>query len=159
MLPDPGNQAEPEGTADEGLRIAVLAIVRDDEGRVLLVRSARRPGRWELPGGAVRQHESPMAAVLREVAEEARVAIGGLRLIGLYYGYEDGLLRIVFAGDMVDTAPEMVPNVEEILEIGWFDIRSLPRPMPRVAHRMLADSARRGPAILATVAGDYDLTV
>jgi mutator protein MutT len=53
------------------------AVVRDDAGRLLLVRRGREPGagRWSLPGGRVEPGETPAAAAAREVAEETGLVV------------------------------------------------------------------------------------
>lgn len=58
--------------ATEPLIDCVGAIVRDDAGRLLLVRRANAPaqGLWSIPGGRVEAGESAHDAVLRELAEE-----------------------------------------------------------------------------------------
>ena len=60
------------------------AIVRDDDGRVLLVRRANEPSRglWSVPGGRVEPGETPPEAAAREVREETGldVRIGELLL-------------------------------------------------------------------------------
>jgi len=50
----------------------VGAVVRDDAGRLLLIRRGHEPSRglWSLPGGRVEPGESLEAAVVREVREE-----------------------------------------------------------------------------------------
>lgn len=45
-------------------------VIRDEHGRVLLVRSAGRTRRWGLPGGIVEASEPPRSAAEREVREE-----------------------------------------------------------------------------------------
>ncbi|HLU95257.1 MAG TPA: NUDIX hydrolase [Thermobifida alba] len=50
-------------------RGAASALLRDDVGRVLLVKPTYRPG-WGLPGGVIEMGESPLGACLRECAEE-----------------------------------------------------------------------------------------
>jgi ADP-ribose pyrophosphatase YjhB (NUDIX family) len=68
----------------------VGAIVRDDAGRLLLVRRRTDPGRgrWSIPGGRVRAGEDERAAVRREVAEEtglqvlAHAAVGSVERPG-----------------------------------------------------------------------------
>ena len=62
---------------------AAYAAVRNGVGRVLLVRRAD-DGYWELPGGRVEIGETASAAVVREVAEEAAVAIRITGLSGVY---------------------------------------------------------------------------
>ena len=61
--------------------VGALAVIKDKEGRVLLVRrtyNADCP--WALPGGWVQQNESPAEAVAREVEEETgvRVRVGAV---------------------------------------------------------------------------------
>lgn len=60
------------------------AVVRDGEGRVLLVRRANEPGRglWSIPGGRVEEGESAREAAAREVREETGldVEVGELLL-------------------------------------------------------------------------------
>lgn len=59
-------------------RVAAYAVCSDDEDRVLLVRESDRsgtPGVWTLPGGGVWHGEHPEQAVVREVAEEAALAV------------------------------------------------------------------------------------
>jgi 8-oxo-dGTP diphosphatase len=57
-------------------RLAAYALIIDDAGRVLLSRElGRRPGPWLLPGGGVEHGEHPEQAVIREVQEEAGLAV------------------------------------------------------------------------------------
>lgn len=85
-----------------GLLPAAFAIVRDASGRVLLVRRAD-DGNWELPGGRVDPGESAAAAVVREVAEEAGLAVRVTGVAGVYsdpghvLAYSDGDVRQQFA--------------------------------------------------------------
>jgi acetyl-CoA carboxylase carboxyl transferase subunit beta len=60
------------------------AVVRDEAGRVLLVRRGHEPsaGRWSVPGGRIEAGETPAEAAVREVAEETglQVEVGSLLL-------------------------------------------------------------------------------
>jgi 8-oxo-dGTP pyrophosphatase MutT (NUDIX family) len=60
-----------------------FAVVRDDRGRLLLVRRVDTKD-WELPGGRVEAGESAAAAAERETAEESGVTVMVTRLSGLY---------------------------------------------------------------------------
>lgn len=53
----------------------VGAVVRDDLGRLLLVRRGHEPGlgQWSIPGGRVEPGETAEQAVLRELAEETNL--------------------------------------------------------------------------------------
>lgn len=66
---------------------AVSALVRDMEGRLLLVRQ-RDGGVWSTPGGSVEPGESPADAVVRETWEEAGLWVEPVRLVGVFGGPE-----------------------------------------------------------------------
>lgn len=66
-----------------GLLPTAFAVVRNGLDQILLVRRAD-DGYWELPGGRIEVGESASAAVVREVAEEAGVAIKVTGLAGVY---------------------------------------------------------------------------
>lgn len=59
--------------------LSVKVIVRDPQGRVLLLQRSRsskgNPGRWEFPGGKVDAGESFDAALARELREETGLAV------------------------------------------------------------------------------------
>ena len=98
----------------------VGAIVRDEQGRVLLVQRGREPGRgrWSIPGGRVEIGESDEAAVAREVAEETGLRVEVVRHVGSVqrpapgggtYDIHDYLVRVIgptvpTAGDDADDA-------------------------------------------------------
>jgi 8-oxo-dGTP diphosphatase len=52
----------------------VEAFVYDSKGKVLLLKRSSNnslyKGKWQLPGGKVRKHESPRHAIKREISEE-----------------------------------------------------------------------------------------
>ena len=61
-----------------------VAVVTDDAGRVLL--QHRSDGRWGLPGGLMELGESCEDTARRETREETGLALGGLRLLGVWSG-------------------------------------------------------------------------
>ena len=71
----------------------VGALVHDDDGRLLVVRRGREPGRglWSVPGGRVEPGESDTVAVEREVLEETGLHV----TVGIRVGtvVRDGLGR------------------------------------------------------------------
>jgi len=98
--------------------VAVTGFVRDEAGRVLLVRVARRG--WELPGGQVEEGETLTSALVREVEEESgcRVEVG--RLIGVYSKLTaQSMVLLLFACAYV--GGEAQAREAEVPEVGWFD--------------------------------------
>lgn len=49
-------------------RISVKAAIKDEPGRILLLRE--KDGSWELPGGGLEHGENPREALTREITEE-----------------------------------------------------------------------------------------
>jgi ADP-ribose pyrophosphatase YjhB (NUDIX family) len=56
------------------ITMGVCAVIRDAQGRVLLAHHTYRRQAWGLPGGFIKQHEDPSAALERELAEELGVS-------------------------------------------------------------------------------------
>jgi len=128
------------------LTIGVRTVVRDDEGRVLLVRHTYSPG-WHFPGGGVNKRETAIDAAVREVREEVQIALTAPpRLVGIYLNlvqvksdhilfYEAGPWR------RVDEKP---PNME-IAEAKFFAPDQLPLDASGGTLRRLAELAGRAP--------------
>ena len=68
--------------------LAVRAVIRDEQGRCLLLRrsssSRRFPGQWEWPGGKVDSGESFDVALYREVREETGLEVELLGVVGSF---------------------------------------------------------------------------
>ena len=62
--------------------VAVMGLVTDPAGRVLLVRTGHRG--WEPPGGQVERGEDLIAALKREIREESGCEVDVSRLVGVY---------------------------------------------------------------------------
>jgi ADP-ribose pyrophosphatase YjhB (NUDIX family) len=62
----------------------VGAVIRDDAGRLLLVRRGHEPDRglWSVPGGRVEPDETDEEAVVREVREETGLIVAPGPLVG-----------------------------------------------------------------------------
>lgn len=63
-------------------RPVVVAIIRDEVDRVLLVQSARNATHWSPPQGGIEDHETAAQAVYREVAEEVGILASQLVQLG-----------------------------------------------------------------------------
>jgi 8-oxo-dGTP diphosphatase len=66
--------------------LATDCVIRDVEGRIVLIRRKNDPfkGGYALPGGFVDVGETVEAACRREVLEETGLSVGTLRLVGVY---------------------------------------------------------------------------
>ncbi|MFD7512412.1 NUDIX domain-containing protein [Streptomyces sp. NPDC059853] len=91
-----------EGNAKQARkRVSADAIVRDPQGRVLLVKPTYKPG-WDLPGGMAEANEAPEDAVRRELLEELalNVRLRGLLVLDWVasHGPWDDQFALVFDG-------------------------------------------------------------
>lgn len=81
---------------------SVVAIVQDDEGRILLIHKVDN-GKWALPGGGHDIGESITDTVVREVKEETGYDVEVETLTGTYtnprhvMAYDDGEVRQQFS--------------------------------------------------------------
>lgn len=98
---------------------AVIMLVTDDEDRALLGRQVHWPeGRFSTLAGFVEPGESIERAVIREVAEEAGVAVGGVEYVGSQPWPFPSSLMLGFMARA--TSPEVRVDGEEIEEARWF---------------------------------------
>ncbi len=60
------------------------AVIKDDAGRLLLIKRGHEPaaGRWSIPGGRIEAGESDVDALVREVREETGLEVAAGRLLG-----------------------------------------------------------------------------
>ena len=112
----------------------VLAF--DSRGQVLLIRHSYGSGSWMLPGGGIGRGEEPLAAGLRELAEETGLALadprcfatvdeplyGTTNRVHLFTGRAQGVLAI---------------DGREIIEAAFFAPHSLPADLSPALARGL----------------------
>lgn len=101
-MPKTDYYADPSAPKANSLVVAVAAVVRNNDGEVLLIERTDN-GLWALPGGAQEIGESVKDAVRREVREETGVEIEVTGLSGIYsdpahvIAYDDGEVRQEFS--------------------------------------------------------------
>ncbi|MBB1247227.1 NUDIX domain-containing protein [Streptomyces durbertensis] len=115
--------------------VGVTGVVRDDAGRVLLLRHRMWPeGRqWGLPSGYAVKGEEFTATVVREVREETGLDVAVGRLVHLKSGFR---LRIEVAYEATLLGGELRIDPFEILEARWFAPDELPSGLQDL-HRTL----------------------
>ncbi len=80
--------------ADPRHIVGVAGVVRDDSGRILLVRTGRRG--WEPPGGQVELGEDLQTALQREIREESGCEVEVGRLVGVYSNVGTHIVMFTF---------------------------------------------------------------
>lgn len=103
--PEAWNSYLAEGNARQPRkRVAADVIVRDKQGRILLVNPNYKPD-WDLPGGMAEANEPPIEAAARELREELDldVKIGALLTVDWIepHGPWDDTLVFVFDGGIL----------------------------------------------------------
>jgi 8-oxo-dGTP pyrophosphatase MutT (NUDIX family) len=126
-----------------GLTLGVRGAVLDEAGRVFLVRHTYVEG-WHLPGGGVEPGETPLAALRRELEEEAGIALEGRpQLHGSFFNdrvsARDHVLVYVVRRFRVIAQKE--PD-REIAEAGFHALDRLP-PGTTPATRARLDEIKR----------------
>lgn len=136
---------------------SVVALVRDEAGRVLMIHRTDND-KWALPGGGHEIGESIADTVVREVFEETGIQVTVERLTGIYtnpghvMAYDDGEVRqqfsIVFTARMTGG---QLRGSDESREVAWIEPAELatmalhPSMRLRIAHAL--DAGRDGPYI------------
>jgi ADP-ribose pyrophosphatase YjhB (NUDIX family) len=134
--------------------VAAGVIAQDADGRVLLVRRGKDPGRGLLgvPGGFVDIDETAEAAVHRETREETGIDVGELRFLGSWPNVYDWMeiaypvLDLYFVGRARDGSTASARH--EVAEVLWvrpgeIDPADLAFPTAREAFRRYGEIARR----------------
>lgn len=128
-------------------KVDVRGALFDGAGDVLLVRE-KRDGRWTLPGGWADALDAPGAAVEREFAEEAGLAVRATRLVAVHDGSQHNghgaspwhIYKLFFDVTQVDPAQRPVAGLdEETTGVGFFPLDRLPDLSTR---RCTADQLR-----------------
>jgi ADP-ribose pyrophosphatase YjhB (NUDIX family) len=103
------------GPATDGSALPVVpcvgAVVRDPDGRLLLIRRGNPPSRglWSLPGGRVEPGENVAQAVEREVREETGLVVVAGATVGRVRIPGDGVVYDVVDLECALSPPEQVP--------------------------------------------------
>lgn len=127
---------------------SVVAIVTDDEGRVLLIHKTDND-LWALPGGGHEIGESIADTVIREVKEETGYDVAVERVTGLYtnprhvMAYDDGEVRqqfsIAFQARLLGGEPATSSETKAVEWVGKDALGSLemhPSMRLRIRHAL-----------------------
>lgn len=105
--------------------IGAVALVRDSEGRVLLVRQTyhREGVRWAAPGGWLGRGETPQQAAVREAWEETGLRVTAGRVLAIDGG-PYGEISLAFECE-IESDAGFTPS-EEADQLAYFPVNELP---------------------------------
>jgi 8-oxo-dGTP pyrophosphatase MutT (NUDIX family) len=131
-------------------RMGAGAVIRDVDGRVLIVKPTYKPA-WELPGGAVEDDESPRGACVRELREELgiRITVGELLCVDYNSPTPDYVesLMFLFTTEPLDAATIAMIQLppDELSEYRFVTVSEATDLLgPRVGRRLATVLADRG---------------
>ena len=111
-------------------KVAVGAIVGNDDGEILLVKR-RESGVWLYPTGWADVGYSPAEVAVKEVAEETGIIAEPVQLLGVIDGMRMGFSRFgmyMLLFHMRAVGGELDGHPLETDGVGWFGAQSLPTP-------------------------------
>lgn len=159
-LPKPEPVSEPDSrqgaTAIPAMarpRVAAGLLIRDPDGRILMVKPTYKDG-WDIPGGYVESDESPTQAAAREVREELGLTIAPGKLLVVDWAPHpaegDKLLFVFDGGTRTEDDPPPVPDGDEIAEARYWPVNAFatlaPARLARRLHLAVAAVADGNPA-------------
>jgi 8-oxo-dGTP diphosphatase len=143
------------------LTSAVSAVLRDAAGRVLLCQQSQGHRLWGLPGGKIRDLESPLRAAIRDIREETGMESEIVDIVGMYQLTGDGcggalpdLLVYVFRGRLLGAEPAV--NSPRISRLAWHDPDALPHPLTATTRNAIADAVSGATGVIRQVCRDVE---
>lgn len=139
---------DPAAPEVNSIKPSAGAFVRDDEGRILLIRRDDN-GNWSMPGGAMDPGESLTDCAVRETLEETGIRIAATDLVGIWTDplhrieyTSDGEVRqeftVIYAGRYLSGEP--TPS-KESLSVEWVDAEKVPSLQMDRSQRVRIDWA------------------
>lgn len=143
----------------EHIVTSVVAVIVDDDGRVLLTRRSVPPFRdlWVMPGGKIDLGEPILEALKREVHEEVGLEIEVVGLVDVFEHLTPGEENCHFVILYYRCRPlycDIVQNEHEVAEVAWVPYRALRgyampagaryilgKVFPEISLRDIADNA------------------
>jgi 8-oxo-dGTP diphosphatase len=101
--------------------VGAKVVIKSDDGNVLLVKPTYKPT-WQLPGGVVEANENPLAAAVREVSEETKLACNeaDFAVIDVVFRSDQDVLFVLYEyTKRIDAASEIAIQAEELEGYEW----------------------------------------
>ncbi|MFC1717445.1 NUDIX hydrolase, partial [Candidatus Poribacteria bacterium] len=132
--------------------VAVMGIVRNSKGQILLVQSPRRG--WEPPGGQVENGEDVLIALKREVLEESGIKIETGKLVAMYSNVTSIPTKLMLTFE-ANAVGGKLRTSDESLDVGWFSAEEAVDKIthPAQKHKLL-DALQNSEGIIYRVYGN-----
>ncbi|WP_175640364.1 NUDIX domain-containing protein [Metabacillus schmidteae] len=130
------------------VKAGVAVLIFNENYQVLLQKRAD-VGLWGIPSGHIEIGETVSEAAIREVKEETNLDIRINKLIGVYsdphsqvFSYPNGqvvhFITTCFLAEII--GGELICNLEESIEMKFFDVHQLPKDLLKMHPRWLDDA-------------------
>ena len=125
--------------------VAMAAVIRDGDGRILLLDHVFRVGSgWGLPGGFLAKHERLEDGLRRELREEMGLELDGIELAFARALVFTNQVEIVYRAS---ARGEPRPRGLEISGFAWFSPDALPEGLSADQRRIIARALDISPRI------------
>lgn len=125
--------------------VGVVGLVRDEDGRILLLRHTyRRRKPWGIPGGGLQPGETLEACLYREILEETGMRVEVERLLSAGAHPDRKLVDTIFACHPLpgETLAKFKPNAE-IAEANFFHPHEFPSGVPHSMRELIELALRQ----------------
>jgi len=112
--------------AQQKFLVAVLGVITNEKGQVLLLHHVYRDKPWGIPGGWM-ELECPESGLTREIYEETKLIVNITGLAKAIYGKSPNRIELVFKGVISDG--EFAPSAE-ISNIMYCNVDEWPEGLP-----------------------------
>jgi 8-oxo-dGTP diphosphatase len=114
-------------------------------GSILLARRGHEPRRnaWGIPAGFMEYGEHPEKTAVREALEETGLRVRLTGLFGVYAGRDDPRTRAVLILYHARVVGGKLQAGDDAIELGYFPLDRLPRPIAFHSHREALTDLRR----------------
>jgi len=114
---------------------AVVGIVENDAGEILIVKHTYKKYPWGLPSGGMRK-ENPCDALKREIMEETGFEIEPSEVLNVYYSRSPSCLTVVIRAKLIGGAFRPCAEISEHRFVSPDDIADLPAKQREMIVRM-----------------------